>query len=105
MSYSGGRGYEALRKRAQAMLLGLDADEVWALKQELASPSRYYGDGGTIHSTNALDIDTDAAGNVIAVWFRCQLLAFRQVRCSENRTQELMNAHGAHLTGVEVVDE
>ena len=90
MTYSGSRNYSALRKRAQELLLSLDEDERWALKQELSSPSRYYGDGGTIHSTNALDIDTDAGGNVIAVWFRCQLLAFRQVRCSEHRTQELI---------------
>jgi hypothetical protein len=29
----------------------------WRRKQELAAPSRYYGDGGTIHNTGALDIE------------------------------------------------
>jgi hypothetical protein len=86
-------------------LRNLTPDERWAFKQELAAPSRYYGDGGTIHSTEQLDIDTDKDGNVIAVWFRCQLLAFQQVRCDERRTEDLRGAQGARLTGVEVFDE
>jgi len=49
----------------------------WEKKQAFAKPSRYYGDGGTIHSTNHLDIEV-RNGEVVAVWFRCQMLPFRQ---------------------------
>jgi hypothetical protein len=96
--------YEQRRQFAQSVLRNLTSDERWAFKQELASPSRYYGDGGTIHNTTTLDIDTDKDGNVIAVWFRCQLLAFNQVRCDDRRTEDLRGVQGARLSGVEVCD-
>ena len=73
----------------------------WRLKQRLAGPGhRYYGDGGTLHSSGELDVCTDRDGNVTQVWFRCQLLAFRQARDTDREIQQ-----GARLSGVEVVDE
>lgn len=97
--------YEANVRKVRKLIAKLDDDERWALKQVLAEPSRYYGDGGTIHHTTQLDIDTDTNGNVIAVWFRCQLLAFNQVWCDQRRTDDLRGAQGAYISGVEVVDE
>lgn len=78
----------------------------WQAKQELAAPGRYYGDGGTIHDTTYLDVETDSDGRVVSVWFRCQLLPFHQVEVDEQRA-EAMRAGSAYLpalTGVEVVD-
>ena len=89
---------------------------LWRLKQKLASPSRYYGDGGTIHSTTILDVETHR-GTVVAVWFRCQPLPFRQREVDSDRAIEMermswgeppMNGDGVNdrvqLTGVEVLD-
>ena len=53
---------------------------------------RRYGDNGTIHHTNHIDIETDTNGDVIAVWFRCQPLLFVQTkhnRFSNNRVTEM----------------
>lgn len=37
-----------------------------------------YGHDKTIHQTRHLDVETDTQGQVIAVWFRCLRLPFRQ---------------------------
>lgn len=80
----------------------------WQRKQELASPSRYYGDGGTIHQSVYLDIETDDYGKVVAVWFRCQLLPFYQTITDPDRADDMRRAYREGyipaLTGVEVLD-
>jgi hypothetical protein len=82
------------------------ADEVWAAKQALAYPSRYYGEGGTIHGTTHLDVEVDATGRVVAVWYRCQMLPFRQRSVDAARAIEIDDAGSPplELTGVEVLD-
>jgi len=76
----------------------------WDRKQEAARPGRYYGDGGTIHSTNHLDVETHH-GKVVAVWFRCQMLPFVQTEVDDARATDMESAKGLpRLTGVEVLD-
>lgn len=79
----------------------------WQRKQELAGETgaRYYGNGGTIHGTTQLDVETDADGNVVAVWFRCQQLPYRQTRVDDRRVREAGGWEGLpRLTGVELID-
>jgi len=68
----------------------------WQRKQELAAPSRYYGDGGTIHGNGYLDVEVDKHGFVVSVVV------------SGNRADDMRRAYGeGHipaLTGVEVLD-
>lgn len=45
---------------------------------------RFYGDGNTIHSTGHLDVET-RDGKVVAVWFRCQMLPFKQAEVGASR--------------------
>lgn len=74
----------------------------WRLKQALAGESRYYGDGGTIHAARRLDVEVHD-GQVVAVWFRCQLLPFRQSDVSLTRATEIRGHEpGVVITGVEV---
>ena len=79
----------------------------WTRKQELAAPSRYYGDGGTIHGTEYLDVET-YCGTVVSVWFRCQRLPFVRTEVSSSRAEEMNDAYyygdTPHITGVEVLD-
>lgn len=80
----------------------------WQRKQKLAKPGRYYGDGGTIHHTGYLDIETDPNGNVVAVWFRCQSLPFLQTKVGQQRAEEMfdMSRHmSCRISGVEVFDD
>lgn len=56
---------------------------------------RYYGGDGTIHRTGQLDVEVDAWGNVVAVWFRCQPLPFKQVRVAEPRAAEMRGMYGS----------
>jgi hypothetical protein len=76
----------------------------WRRKQRLAAPGRYYGDGGTWHHSQILDVET-ADGAVVAVWFRCQALPFREIRVEPARAAEMI-AHPAtaRITGVELID-
>lgn len=77
----------------------------WWAKQKLAGPARFYGDGGTIHHTGHLDVET-RNGEVVSVWFRCQMLPFKQTEVDEHRAGEMKFKSGPlpNLTGVEVVD-
>lgn len=81
-------------------------DEVYAGKQALAAPSRYYGDGGTWHTTTHLDVEVDESGRVVAVWYRCQMLPFKQRTVGDERAIEMdeAGAMSVKLTGVEVLD-
>lgn len=59
----------------------LDRDGRWALLQALAGEGhRFYGDGGTIHSSGTIDVVLGDDGTVTQVWFRCQNLPFRVSR-------------------------
>lgn len=76
-------------------------------KEFTKTGTRYYGDGGTIHHSMHLDVETDGDGNVVAVWFRCQPLPFRQSQADPNRAEEMTRMYeGFHteLHGVEVKD-
>jgi hypothetical protein len=97
-----------------ATIAALDPDPYTdhMLKQRLAAPGRYYGNGGTIHSTGHVDVETDKAGNVVAVWFRCQPLPFKQTKVEKDRASEMVRMYQEHtnsgrklvLTGVEIQD-
>ncbi|MBM0257370.1 hypothetical protein [Micromonospora sp. 4G55] len=79
--------------------------DTWDMKQALAAPGRFYGDGGTIHGSTWLDVEVDDAGTVVAVWFRCQTLPWRVFRRSSGDGRygpEDMSP--CQLTGVEVLD-
>lgn len=80
-------------------------NQEWALKQKAAAPGRYYGNGGTIHRTSYLDVET-YKGQVVSVWFRCQMLPFRQTEVDKPRAEEMTRAaeFTPSLTGVEVFD-
>ena len=76
-------------------------------KQELARPGRYYGDGGTIHSTGLVNVEVDANGRVVSVWFRCQPLPFDSTVVSASRAREqrrMYKNNVGRLSGVEIVD-
>ena len=76
----------------------------WQKKQDLASPARYYGDGGTIHATGFVDVET-YRGEVVAVWFRCQPLPFEQERVDKERAAEMKTMSlPVGIAGVEVLD-
>lgn len=76
----------------------------WKRKQKAAAPSRFYGDGGTIHTTGHLDVETHN-GSVVAVWFRCQMLPFWQIEVDDVRATAMETTTGLpSLTGVEVLD-
>lgn len=50
---------------------------------------RTYGHDGTIHGTKHVDIESNADGQVVAVWFRCQPLRFEQREVGSGRATEL----------------
>ena len=82
-----------------------DVELDWQLKQQLASPSRFYGDGGTIHSNGHLDVEV-FNGKVVSVWYRCCLLPFKQTDVAADRANEMNRAQDELpiLTGVEILD-
>jgi hypothetical protein len=49
---------------------------------------RFYGDGGTIHGNTEFDVET-YDGEVVAVWFRCAALPFKQTEVDASRAKEM----------------
>jgi hypothetical protein len=48
-------------------------------ERELDEPDQsFYGGDGTWHQTGTVDVQLDEDGNVVAVWFRCRTLPFKQ---------------------------
>lgn len=76
----------------------------WQAKQKLAAPSRFYGNGGTIHGNGTLDIVKDKDGHVTEVWFRCQQLPFRVRMRGERTGYGSTDPNLPVITGVEVLD-
>lgn len=53
--------------------------------------NRFYGEDGTIHHTGYVDVET-RDGEVVAVWFRCQTLPFKQTEVDQSRADEMKKA-------------
>jgi hypothetical protein len=58
---------------------------------------RVYGHDATIHQNESLDVEVDKDGNVVAVWFRCQPLPFRQSDATDTRADEMRRMYGDDL--------
>ena len=66
---------------------------------------RHYGDDNTIHDTGYLDVETDKHGLVVAVWFRCQPLPFKQTHVDRERAKEMETMEVPVLVAVDVIDK
>lgn len=47
------------------------------------------GEQNTIHASEHLDVEVNAHGHVVAVWFRCARLPFKQVQVDEPRASDM----------------
>lgn len=73
------------------------------LKQMLAYPGSYYGNGGTIHSTTHLDIEVMPDGSVAAVWFRCMMLPFEVHKVTDYDKAPAVDMQNLpKITGIEI---
>lgn len=64
--------------------------------------TQYYGGGNTIHQTAYLDIETHN-GSVVAVWFRCCPLPFKQTEVKLARALEMLrvgDGKGVKIEGI-----
>lgn len=50
--------------------------------------TEFYGSAGTVHGTTEVDVET-YKGRVIAVWFRCMRLPFKQETTDAERAAEM----------------
>ena len=50
---------------------------------------RTYGHDGTIHDSEHVDVEVDSGGKVVAVWFRCMALPFRQSVADDFRADQM----------------
>lgn len=70
--------------------------------------TRTYGHDKTIHPNTEVNVETDDNGNVVAVWFRCQPIAFTQSNRGEQRAQEMRSMYASGevpgIVAIEVAD-
>jgi hypothetical protein len=62
---------------------------MWLDKRKQKEEISVYGHNKTIHGTTHLDIELDKEGNVVAVWFRCMPLPFRQHSTNDERAEQM----------------
>jgi hypothetical protein len=74
------------------------------MARALGSDTRYYGDGTTVHSSGHLDVEV-FEGRVVAVWFRCQPLPFKQTDVSPERVAYTRGVTLPEICGFELRDE
>lgn len=55
-----------------------------------------YGDDKTIHRTTNLNIEMDATGHIVAVWFRCIALPFDVHVANKQRAKEMEDMYKRH---------
>ena len=48
-----------------------------------------YGHNNTIHNTKYVDVEVDQNGKVVAVWFRCTMLPFKQHNVDNKRANTM----------------
>ncbi len=76
-------------------------------KRQKNPAARTYGGTKTIHRTGALDVETHN-GRVVSVWFRCQVLPFRQTEVGDDRSKEMGRMydgmHDGMTFGIDAVD-
>jgi hypothetical protein len=60
-----------------------------------------YGDENTIHHTNTVDVEIGPDGEACAVWFRCRMLPFTQMRVIDSRASSMLKA--APLAGIKAI--
>jgi len=81
-------------------------DMLVAIKNQGGTPgggSRVYGGDRTIHGTRHLSVETHH-GTVVAVWFRCQQLPFRQHEVDGPRAAEMGAVDPDELPRLESVE-
>ena len=52
-----------------------------------------YGGNSTIHRTGWVDVETNEAGEVVGVWFRCHMLRFKQSKVEGTRSDEMKESY------------
>lgn len=53
----------------------------------------HYGDEATVHGNGEVNVEVDAHGRVVAVWFRCALLPFTQSNVGWDRVKSLRRTY------------
>ena len=64
----------------------------WEETEVGRAAGRFYGDGTTIHSTGTLDVEV-RHGEVVAVWYRCQMLPFTVAHVDGARAYSMREAY------------
>lgn len=66
---------------------------------------RYYGSDMTIHDGGQVDVEMDPLlGKVVAVWFRCQPLQFKESRATIARSNEMQRMYkNGNVPGLDAV--
>lgn len=74
------------------------------VQKALPLPERFYGGDHTIHGGTALDVEVDRFGNVVAVWFRCKPLQFKQSTANSARERDMKAMYAAgNIEGLDAV--
>ena len=65
-----------------------------------------YGGDNTIHKNGELDISVDKNGKVVAVWFRCIMLPFKQVDVDDIRANSLKEVEAPYkIDSIDLIKE
>ncbi len=65
----------------------------------------HYGDDKTIHQSGYVDVELGPNGKVVAVWFRCAVVPFKETRVGRERADEMVHMYKEeNVSRVEAID-
>lgn len=64
---------------------------------------RRYGDNKTVARTDNLDVEVSADGKVVAVWFRCQPLKFKQALADHGRANDMIEMYKTDMPSINAI--
>jgi len=89
--------FRRLHERSLIKLAGWNGEDysvkLTNLGDTVYDTPRIYGGSGTIHQNTSVDVETNKTGEVVAVWFRCQPIAFVQTVVDVSRSQEMKSMY------------
>ena len=85
--------------RAKKSKVRWPMDDKYPLPPE---PEFRYGDDRTIHGTEYVDVET-FGGKVVAVWFRCMPVPFKQAKADTRRASDMEEMYRGKIMPVKAV--
>lgn len=62
-----------------------------------------YGDDKTVHASDYVNVEVNSVGQVVAVWFRCHPVLFKQSYADRTRSVQMEAMYSKQQPGIKAI--